>query len=140
MHIPPPTSSQLRIGGNPTVWVRSAVAVFNRLNLDYVTWVPVHAPNPDRPMTKADVTAAETAYMGDDIPDIPVLKACGLSIAPANARPEVKAASQWVTKARCGDGAVREVAEEIMKAQGRWSQVLAKYSPSHQAEARRTVQ
>jgi hypothetical protein len=38
--------------------VKSAVAVFNRLNLDYNTWIPVHAPNPDRPLTKADVTAA----------------------------------------------------------------------------------
>ncbi len=38
--------------------VRSAIAVFTRLNFDYVTWVPVHGPNPDRPMTKADVTAA----------------------------------------------------------------------------------
>ncbi len=38
--------------------VRSAVAVFNRLNFDYVTWIPVHAPNPDVPMTKADVTRA----------------------------------------------------------------------------------
>ncbi|NOT43913.1 MAG: MBL fold metallo-hydrolase [Acidobacteria bacterium] len=38
--------------------VRSAVAVFNRLNLDYATFIPVHAPNPDRPLTKADVMAA----------------------------------------------------------------------------------
>jgi glyoxylase-like metal-dependent hydrolase (beta-lactamase superfamily II) len=38
--------------------VKSAVAVFNRLNLDYNTWVPAHPPNPDRPLTKADVTAA----------------------------------------------------------------------------------
>jgi hypothetical protein len=41
--------------------VRSAVAVFTRLNLDYNTWIPVHAPNPDRPLTKADVTAAVAA-------------------------------------------------------------------------------
>ena len=89
---------------------------------------------------KAEVAAHETAYMGDDIPDIPVLSACGFSIAPANARPEVKAAAHWVTKAACGDGAVREAAELIMKAQGRWKQVLDKYSPSHQAEASKTVQ
>lgn len=89
---------------------------------------------------KADVSPSETAYMGDDIPDIPVLKACGLAIAPANARPEVKAAAHWVTAAACGDGAVRETAEFIMKAQGRWSQVLEKYSASHQQEARRGVQ
>jgi 3-deoxy-D-manno-octulosonate 8-phosphate phosphatase (KDO 8-P phosphatase) len=89
---------------------------------------------------KAEVAPADTAYMGDDIPDIPVLTACGLAIAPANARPEVKAAAQWVTRNRCGEGAVREVSEFILKAQDRWKQVLAKYSPAHQDQARRTVQ
>jgi 3-deoxy-D-manno-octulosonate 8-phosphate phosphatase (KDO 8-P phosphatase) len=89
---------------------------------------------------KAEVAPSETAYMGDDIPDVPVLKACGLALAPANARPEVKAAAHWVSAARCGQGAFREAAELVLKAQGRWSQVLAKYSPSHQDEARRTVQ
>jgi hypothetical protein len=38
--------------------LRSAVQAFNRLNLDYVTWIQAHPPNPDRPLTKADVTAA----------------------------------------------------------------------------------
>ena len=78
---------------------------------------------------KAEVAASETLYIGDDIPDIPVLSACGLAVAPSNARPEVKAAAHWVTKARCGEGAVREVAEFVLKAQDRWQHVLAKYSP-----------
>jgi 3-deoxy-D-manno-octulosonate 8-phosphate phosphatase (KDO 8-P phosphatase) len=89
---------------------------------------------------KADVAPSETLYIGDDIPDIPVLTACGVAVAPANARPEVKQAAHWVTKARCGEGAVREIAEYVLKAQGRWRQVLEKYSPSHQDEARRSVQ
>jgi len=88
----------------------------------------------------AEVKPSETLYIGDDLPDIPVLGVCGLAIAPANARPEVKAAAHWVTKARCGEGAVREVAEAVLKAQGRWQAILTKFSPSHQAEARRSVQ
>ena len=89
---------------------------------------------------KADVSASETLYMGDDIPDIPVLSACGLAVAPANARPEVKQAADWVTRARCGEGAVREAAEFLLKAQNRWEHIIAKYSASHQDQARRTVQ
>ena len=88
----------------------------------------------------AGVSASETLYMGDDIPDIPVLCACGLAVAPANARPEVKAAASWVTKARCGEGAVREMAEAVLKSQGLWQGILDKFAPGHQGEARSGVQ
>lgn len=88
----------------------------------------------------AGVRADETLYIGDDIPDIPVLSACGLAIAPANARPEVKEHAHYVTKARCGEGAVREVSELLLKAQGRWRGILDKYTPSKQAQARETSQ
>ena len=94
----------------------------------------------DEILRKAGVSAAETAYMGDDLPDIPVLAACGLAIAPANARPEVKAVAHWVTPSRSGEGAFREAAEFTLKAQGRWKLVLQKYSASGQAAARRSAQ
>ena len=89
---------------------------------------------------KAEVSPSQTLYIGDDLPDIPVLSVAGLAIAPANARPEVKASAHWVTKARCGEGAVREIAEFVLKTQGHWDAILKKFSPSHQAEARRSVQ
>jgi 3-deoxy-D-manno-octulosonate 8-phosphate phosphatase (KDO 8-P phosphatase) len=78
----------------------------------------------------AGVPAEKTLYIGDDLPDIPVLSACGLAIAPADARPEVKAAAHWVTKAPCGQGVVREVAELVLKAQSRWDAILRKFAPS----------
>ncbi|MFA6317156.1 MAG: HAD hydrolase family protein [Elusimicrobiota bacterium] len=76
----------------------------------------------------AGVEPEETLFMGDDIQDLPVMRCVGLSVAPPNARPEVRAASRWVTRARGGDGAVREVAELLLRAQGRWKDVLAKFS------------
>lgn len=76
---------------------------------------------------EAKVTPDQVAYIGDDIPDVPVIKLAGLGIAVANARPEVKAAAKLVTKAKGGDGAVREVAELLLKANGSWKAILQKY-------------
>lgn len=73
------------------------------------------------------LTAEQTLYMGDDLPDIAVLTRVGLGVAPADARPEVKAAAGWVTKARGGEAAFREVAETLLKSAGLWDAVLARY-------------
>lgn len=70
----------------------------------------------------------EALFMGDDIQDLPVMRSVGLSVAPPNARPEVRAEAHWVTRARGGDGAVREVAEMILRAQGRWDDILKRFS------------
>jgi len=63
----------------------------------------------------------EVAYVGDDLPDIPVLERVGLAAAVANAAPEVKRAAHFVTSRSGGEGAVREVIELIVKAQGKWA-------------------
>ena len=63
---------------------------------------------------------AEIAYVGDDLPDLPLLQRAGLAVAVANAAPEVKRAAHYVTARSGGDGAVREVIELIVKAQGKW--------------------
>ena len=76
---------------------------------------------------EAQVTALQTLYIGDDLPDIPVLRKAGLAVAVKNARPEVKAAAHWVTRARGGDGALREVAEFVLQAQGLWKSLLEKF-------------
>jgi len=60
------------------------------------------------------ILALETAYMGDDLPDIPVMQAVGLSIAVANARPEVKAVAHWLTEKNGGEGAVREICDRLL--------------------------
>jgi len=75
-------------------------------------------------MRKAHVTEDEVAYMGDDLPDIPVARRVGLAIAVSNAAPELKAISHYVTRSRGGSGAAREVVELILKAQGRWEEAI----------------
>jgi len=73
------------------------------------------------------IAASEVAYMGDDLTDVVVMNRIGLSIAPANARAEVKRHAQFVTSAAGGQGAVREVCELLLKAQGHWDDLLRKY-------------
>ncbi|HTV07040.1 MAG TPA: HAD family hydrolase [Acidobacteriaceae bacterium] len=75
-------------------------------------------------MRKAGVTPEETAYLGDDLPDIPVAARAGLAVAVADAAPEVKAACHYVTHAKGGEGAAREVVELILKSQGRWNEAV----------------
>jgi 3-deoxy-D-manno-octulosonate 8-phosphate phosphatase (KDO 8-P phosphatase) len=72
----------------------------------------------------AGISNDEVAYMGDDLPDMPVARLAGLAIAVANATPELKAISHYVTKSRGGSGTAREVVELILKAQGRWEEAI----------------
>ncbi|MDE6158323.1 MAG: HAD hydrolase family protein [Muribaculaceae bacterium] len=62
----------------------------------------------------------EVAYVGDDIPDLPVMKACGLPVAPRDAATEVKAAAVFITGADGGYGVARELIEEILRVKGLW--------------------
>src|ERR1700681_1097689 len=62
----------------------------------------------------------EVAYVGDDLPDLPLLQRAGLAVAVANAAPEGKRAAHYVTARSGGEGAVREVIELIVKSQGKW--------------------
>jgi len=73
------------------------------------------------------LTASEVAFVGDDVIDLPVMRNCGFSVAVANARPEVKAAADYVTPHSGGDGAARDVIEFILKAQGKWKQAVETY-------------
>jgi 3-deoxy-D-manno-octulosonate 8-phosphate phosphatase (KDO 8-P phosphatase) len=78
-------------------------------------------------LKQTGVSAAEVAAVGDDLPDLPVLLAAGVSAAVADAVPEVKAAADFVAKNPGGRGAVRETIEWILGANGRWAEVVAKY-------------
>lgn len=73
------------------------------------------------------LSASEVAFVGDDVIDLPVMRNCGFSVAVANARPEVKAGAHYVTPHAGGDGALRDVIEFILKAQGKWKQAVEKY-------------
>jgi 3-deoxy-D-manno-octulosonate 8-phosphate phosphatase (KDO 8-P phosphatase) len=77
-------------------------------------------------LRKARVAEEDVAYMGDDLPDMPLAERVGLAVAVANAAPELKAISHYVTNARGGQGSAREVVELILKAQGRWEEAVPK--------------
>ena len=72
------------------------------------------------------ITDAQVAYVGDDLVDLSMMKRVGLPIAVGDAVEDVKNHAAYVTKARGGYGAVREVAEMILKAQDKWDKILSK--------------
>jgi 3-deoxy-D-manno-octulosonate 8-phosphate phosphatase (KDO 8-P phosphatase) len=69
----------------------------------------------------------EIAFVGDELVDLPALRRAGFAVAVPNAVPEVKAIAHYTTKRSGGDGAIREVIELILKAQGKWSAAIDKY-------------
>jgi 3-deoxy-D-manno-octulosonate 8-phosphate phosphatase (KDO 8-P phosphatase) len=78
-------------------------------------------------MTDEGVTLEEIAFVGDDVIDLPVLRECGLAIAVANARAQVKAAAHFVTEHEGGHGAGRDAVEFILQAQGLLDEVIEAY-------------
>jgi 3-deoxy-D-manno-octulosonate 8-phosphate phosphatase (KDO 8-P phosphatase) len=79
-------------------------------------------------LTQAGVTNEEVAFIGDDLNDIPLMMRSGLGIAVADAALETRERAHYVTKLNGGQGAVREVIELILKAQGRWDDLTAHYT------------
>lgn len=69
----------------------------------------------------------QACYIGDDLPDLPVIRAVGLGVAVADGCDEVRQAAAYVTSAAGGMGAVREVVELILKSQQRWDDVIQSY-------------
>jgi len=69
----------------------------------------------------------EAAFVGDDVIDLPAMRAAGLAIAVKNARAEVKKEAHYITPHSGGDGALRDAVEFILKAQGKWKQVVEAY-------------
>jgi 3-deoxy-D-manno-octulosonate 8-phosphate phosphatase (KDO 8-P phosphatase) len=82
-------------------------------------------------MAKHGVSPEQTAFMGDDLLDLPALERVGLAVAPANAVPEVRAIAHVVTRAAGGGGAVRECVELILRAQGRWREAVRTFVREH---------
>ncbi len=75
-------------------------------------------------MRKAEVTEDEVAYMGDDLPDIPLAQRAGLAVCVADGAPELAAVCHFTTRRHAGRGTAREVVELILKAQGRWEEAV----------------
>lgn len=71
-------------------------------------------------LLKHSVSAGEVLYMGDDIPDLKVMQSVGLPVCPADAVPEIKAVSHYISPNDGGRAAVRDVIEKVLKVQGKW--------------------
>ncbi|WP_179006229.1 KdsC family phosphatase [Winogradskyella forsetii] len=72
-------------------------------------------------LNQHNILKTQVLYMGDDIPDFPVMKLVGLPCCPQDAVPEIKAISKYVSHKNGGKGAVRDVIEQVLKVQGKWN-------------------
>lgn len=67
-----------------------------------------------------DLKKENVLYMGDDVPDIPVMKLVGLPCCPNDAAPEVQTISKYISDKKGGEGCVRDIIEQILRVQGKW--------------------
>jgi 3-deoxy-D-manno-octulosonate 8-phosphate phosphatase (KDO 8-P phosphatase) len=81
----------------------------------------------DEILEKSGLDPRQVAYVGDDYTDVVIMHRVGFAVATANAKPEVKAEAHYVTAAPGGKGAVRETVELLLRAQGRWAEILQHY-------------
>jgi 3-deoxy-D-manno-octulosonate 8-phosphate phosphatase (KDO 8-P phosphatase) len=87
---------------------------------------PLKMPAYEEVVKKAGVSDRELAFVGDDLPDIPVMRRAGLAIAVGNAVPEVKEVAHYTTRALAGHGAIREAVELILRSKGIWEEMIDK--------------
>jgi len=78
-------------------------------------------------LAELNLSAERACAIGDDLPDLPMLRACGLAVAVADGCAEAKEDADYVTQAAGGCGAVREVIEWILRAQGVWQELVGRY-------------
>lgn len=114
---------------------RESPAVVERARMLNMTYVYQgfldKEPAFDEILSSAQVTPDAVAFVGDDFTDLPLIIRSGLGIAVADARFEVRKLAHFTTQARGGQGAVREVAELILKSQGHWPSIVARYGVAH---------
>jgi 3-deoxy-D-manno-octulosonate 8-phosphate phosphatase (KDO 8-P phosphatase) len=109
---------------------RESAALLRRaheMKMDFIYMKqPVKMPAYEEILEKAGVPDSAVGYIGDDLPDIPLMRRAGLAVAVGNAVPEVKKAAHFTTKALAGHGAVREAIELILKSKGIWKEMIDK--------------
>lgn len=86
------------------------------------------APAAEKTLAALGLDWSQAAAIGDDWPDLPVLRRCAFAAAPANAHPEVKAIARYVTTAAGGNGAAREFCDVLLVASGRYAGLLESYA------------
>ena len=108
---------------SPATEARARQCKFTYIYQGHIDKIPII----EEILARSAVRSEEVAFVGDDLTDIVVMRRVGLSIAVANARPEVKRMAHYVTTAAGGQGAIREVCELLLKAQGHWDELLRQY-------------
>jgi len=99
----------------------------HEMKMDYIYMkIPLKMPAYEEILVKAGLKDAEVAYVGDDLPDIPILKRVGLAVAVGDAVADVKKIAHYTTKAHAGRGAIREAIELILKSKGLWDELIDK--------------
>ena len=97
------------------------------MNMEFIYMKqPTKLPAYEEIIQKTGVCESAVGYIGDDLPDIPVMRRAGLAVAVGNAVPEVKKAAHYTTKTPAGHGAVRETVELILKSKGIWEEMIDK--------------
>ena len=87
---------------------------------------PTKIPAYEEILRKAGVPESAVAYVGDDLPDIPVMRRAGLAVAVGDAVPEVKKVAHFTTRSVAGHGAIRDAVELILKSKGVWEEMIDK--------------
>lgn len=109
---------------------RESAALMHRakeMHMDYVYMkIALKIPAYEEILRKAGLEDSAVAFVGDDLPDLPILNRVGLAVAVGDAVPEVKKAAHFTTKALAGHGAIREAIELILKSKGIWEKMIDK--------------
>lgn len=109
---------------------RESAALLRRANEMKMEFIymkqPLKMPAYDEILVRAGVSDGEVAFVGDDLPDIPLLRRAGLAIAVGDAVPEVRRVAHYTTKAPAGHGAIREAVELILRSKGIWEEMIDK--------------
>lgn len=132
----------LQWGGLEVVLVSGRTSVASKLRADELKIECHMSPSGEKIEAALDVMKRhgvgweDVACVCDDLADLPLMARAGLPVAVANAIPEVTALAKWKTTNRGGDGAVREFAEELLKARGDWVRLVEEYVAKRDRESR----
>lgn len=113
------------ISGRQSSIVRARAKELGIAHVHEMAWVKTEAY--ETILAEENLTNEEVCYVGDDVVDIPLLRRAGLAVAVADAVADVKPFAHLVTTRAGGRGAVREVIELILEAQGKWQEAMARY-------------
>ncbi len=97
------------------------------MNMEFIYMKqPLKIPAYEDILRKAEASDREIAFVGDDLPDIPLMRRVGLAVAVGDAVPEVKDVAHYTTRSLAGHGAIREAVELILRSKGIWEEMIDK--------------